>query len=98
MRLHAAFRSLKEYIMRTRYASRNVMWHVALKSERFDKRRRLIKHLRVATRHNAINKSTWSQPRKLAALAFLTLLEWEMRRQKTALLNNFAAQANANKG
>jgi hypothetical protein len=28
---------------------------------------------------------------------FLMLLEWEMRLQKVALLNNFAVQANANK-
>jgi hypothetical protein len=82
--------------MTTPYASSTVIWHVALKSERFDTRRRLIKRLRVDTRPNASNKSTWSSPLRVIKIALLKLLEWEMRLQKAALLNKFAVPANAN--
>ena len=71
----------------------NVEWRAALKSERLSPRRRLIRRLRAATRPSATNKSTWSRPRRLVKLVLLTLLEWELRLQKTAAFKSFAAAA-----
>src|ERR1700746_1871115 len=70
----------------------NGVWRAALKSERLSPRRRLIKRLRPATRPSAINM-TWSRPRRLVKLVLLTLLEWELRLQKTAAFKSFAAAA-----
>jgi hypothetical protein len=69
------------------------VWRAAIKSEHLRPRRGLIKRLRAATRPSAINKSTWSRPRRLVKLVFLTLLEWELRLQKTAPFKSFAAAA-----
>jgi hypothetical protein len=71
----------------------NIVWRAALRSERLSRRRRLIKRLRAATRPSAINKSTSSGPRRLAKLVLLTLLEGELRLQKTAAFKSFAAAA-----
>jgi len=47
----------------------------------------------IATRPSAINKSTWSRPRRLVKLVLLKLLEWELRLQKTKVFKSFAAAA-----
>jgi hypothetical protein len=71
----------------------DVVWRAAIKSEHLRPRRGLIKRLCAATRPSAINKSTWSRPRRLVKLVLLTLLEWELRLQKTVPFKSFAAAA-----
>ena len=88
----------------TRLATRRFPkgWLAALKSERFASRRKLIMGLPATSRRDAVSKSIWSAPRRLAAFVFLNLLEWDMRLKKAALFRNFAArtkvQTRANAG
>jgi len=69
------------------------VWRASIKSEHLRPRRGLIKRLRAATRPSAINKSTWSGPRRLVRLVLLKLVEWELRLQTTAVFERFAAAA-----
>jgi hypothetical protein len=77
----------------TRSASRTfqTVWHAALKSDRYAPGRRLILVLRAAIRRNPNNKSICSGPGRLAGIALLKVLEWEMRQRKTALLETYGA-------
>jgi hypothetical protein len=53
--------------------------------------RRVILALRAAIRRNPNNKSICSGSGRLAGIALLKLLEWEMRQRKTALLETYGA-------